>query len=317
MLVVGYDPSTKYKVPVTYQWDLTVKRELRGNWMIQVAYVGSESNHSQETIQLDPSTYIPGRTLRDNARALFPGYSTIGMASEDINGNFNALEITLRKRMSRNLTLVGAYTYSKSLDDMPIGGDGSSTIGADTTSTLPWFSAGRHQMDYGPSVNNYNNHMVVSYVWALPALASYNRVTRGVLGSWEWNGIVTAESGGDFTVLAGSDISTTGLGEDRAVQVPGQQIFNAAGACGTRAPCVNYFNPKAFVNPAAGGFGDTAKDSITGPGLFTWDMGVFKNIPLKEQVKLQFRVEFFNVFNRANFSTPATKLTILNNALDW
>lgn len=308
VLVVGYDPSTKYLVPVTYQWDFTVERELGGNWMLQVAYVGSETNHAQETIQLNPSTYIPGSTLGDNARALFPGYSTIGMASEDINGNFNALEMTLKKRMSKNLTLTAAYTYSRPLDDMPIGGDGSSTIGADTTSTLPWYSPGRHQMDYGPSVNNYPNHLVVSYVWLLPTLSAYNRVLKGFLGDWEWNGIVTAQSGSDFTVLAGADISETGLGEDRAVLEPGVSISDAAGACGTRAPCVNYFNPKAFVLPAAGTFGDTAKDSMMGPGLFTWDMGVFKNIPIKEQIKLQFRAEFFNVFNRANFSNPASSV---------
>jgi hypothetical protein len=302
VLVVAYDPSTKYKVPVTYQWDLTVERELRGNWMLQVAYVGSEANHAMETIQLNPSTYIPGSTLGTNARALFLGYSTIGMASEDINGNFNALEVTLKKRMSKNLTLNAAYTYSKSLDDMPIGGDGSSTIGADTTSTLPWFYPGRHQMDYGPSANNIPQRAVVSYVWMLPTLSAYNRVLKGFLGNWEWDGIVTAQSGNAITITAGQDKSQTGLGQDRAVYVPGQSISNAAGACGTRAPCVNFFNPSAFVLPATGTFGDTAKDSMIGPSQFTWDMGVFKNIPLKEQIKLQFRAEFFNVFNRVNFN---------------
>ncbi|MGH9445303.1 MAG: TonB-dependent receptor plug domain-containing protein, partial [Terriglobia bacterium] len=307
VLVITYDPSTKYLVPVTYQWDLAVERQLARSWMLEVDYVGMESNHNEETIDLDPAVYIPGSTLGDNRRALFPGYGAINMDGQDVNANFNALEITLKKQMTKNLSLTAAYTYSKAIDDVPVGG-GDNGIGTDSSSTLPWYYPGRHQFDYGPSTFGLTHNLVVSYVWALPALAGLNRLTRGVLGNWEFSGIVTAQSGAPFTITAGSDRSETGLDEDRGVQVAGVNPF-ASGPCANRAPCVNSLNPAAFALPALGTFGTVSKDSFWGPGSFTWDMGLFKNIPLTERFNLQFRAEFFNVFNHVNFNNPTASVS--------
>ncbi|MGH9626575.1 MAG: carboxypeptidase regulatory-like domain-containing protein, partial [Bryobacteraceae bacterium] len=113
----------------------------------------------------------------------------------------------------------------------------------------------------------------------------------------------TAQSGGPFTVTAGKDQSHTGLGQDCGVEVAGVTRFTS-GPCANRAPCVNYFNPAAFALPAVGTFGTVGKDSIYGPSSFTWDMGLFKNIPFTERFQLQFRAEFFNVFNNVNFNNP-------------
>ena len=76
-------------------------------------------------------------------------------------------------------------------------------------------------------------------------------------------------------------------------------------ACGNSAPCVNYLNPAAFTIAPIGGFGNVGKGSLRGPGLFTWDAGLFKDFPIaRESVHLQFRAEFFNVLNRSNFANP-------------
>lgn len=306
-LVITYDPSTKYLVPVTYQWDLVVEHEFASNWMLQVAYVGSASRHQKETMELDPASYIPGSKLGTDARRLFaPDYGSISMDAQDANSNFNALEVTLKKRLAKHLSLTAAYTYSKALDDVPQGG-GNNDIGADSPSALPWYFPGRHQFDYGPSGFDHTHRLVVSYVWALPALSGANRLARGVLGNWQYSGIMTAQSGGPFTITAGKDQSLTGLGHDRGVQVAGVNPF-ASGPCANRAPCVNYLNPAAFALPAVGTFGTLGKNSFRGSNSFTWDMGLFKNIPLRESVSLQFRAEFFNALNHVNFNNPTASV---------
>ncbi len=310
-LVITYDPSTKYLVPVTYQWDLVLERELARNWMLQVAYVGSAARHEKETIELDPARYIPGSKLGTDARRLFaPYYGSISMDGQDVNANFNALEVTLKKRLARHLSLTAAYTYSKALDDVPNGG-GNNDIGADSPSALPWYFPGRHQFDYGPSGFDQTHRLVVSYVWMLPQFSNRNRFTHDVLGNWQWTGIVTAQTGGPFTITAGKDQSQTGLNQDRGVELPGVPAFasNKFGACVNRAPCVDYLNPAAFTEPAIGTFGTLGKDSFRGPAFFGWDMGLFKEVPLTERFRLQFRAEFFNVFNTVNFNNPTASVS--------
>ncbi|MGH9469029.1 MAG: carboxypeptidase regulatory-like domain-containing protein [Terriglobia bacterium] len=303
VLVITYDPSTKYLVPLTYEWDFAVERQLAPNWMIEAAYVGSQAIHQKETIQLNPAVYIPGSKLSTDQRRIFQGYTGIAMDGQDVNSNFNALEVTLRKQMTKTLSLTAAYTYSKALDDIPNGGN-NNDINSDSPSALPWYSPGRHQFDYGPSGFQNTHRLVVSYVWMLPALSGRNGFEKQVLGGWEWSGILSANTGSPFTVTTGGqDRSGTGLGQDRAVEVAGVSPFSS-GPCAKSAPCVNYLNPAAFALPAAGTFGTLGKDSLYGPGFFTWDMGLFKSFPLSERFRLQFRAEFFNVFNNANFSNP-------------
>ena len=303
VLVITYDPTTKYMVPVTYQYNLAVEHEFAGNWMLQAAYVGSQSRHQKETVELDPAQYIPGSKLSVDSRRLFaPYYGSISMDGQDVSANFNALEATLKKQSTwLNLTL--AYTYSKSLDDVPQGG-GNNDIGADSPSALPWNFPGRHQFDYGPSGFDHTHRLVASYVWFLPALEHYNQLVHQVLGSWEFSGIGTVQSGGAFTVTAGKDMSQTGLLHDRGVENPDVNPF-LSGLCST-GKCVNYLNPAAFALPATGTFGTLGKDSFRGPDFVSWDMGFIKNIPFNESIRLQFRAEFFNVFNHTHLNNPVS-----------
>jgi len=307
-LVITYDPSTKYLVPVIYQWDLAVEHEFARNWMLQVAYVGSASRHGKETVELNPAQYIAGSGLGTDARRLFaPYYGSISMDAQDANANFNALEVTLKKRLAQHLSLSAAYTYSKALDDVPNGG-GNNDIGADSASALPWYFPGRHPFDYGPSGFDHTHVLVASYVWTLPTFGNLDRFTRSVVGNWEWTGIVTVRSGGPFTITAGQDQSKTGLNQDRGVQVAGLNSF-ASGPCSTSAYCVSYLNKAAFAEPPVGTFGMFGKDSFRGPRFFNWDMGLFKNMPISERLRLQFRAEFFNIFNRANFHNPNSNVS--------
>jgi hypothetical protein len=147
---------------------------------------------------------------------------------------------------------------------------------------------------------------VISYVWDLPRLNGRNALLRYLVGGWQWSGIVTAQSGGPFTVRAGRDVSLNGLGSDRA-SFTGTVDPYGGNACGQSAPCVNYLNPAAFTLAPVGGYGNVGKGSLRGPKLVTWDTGLFKEIPVaSERVRFQFRAEFFNVLNHANFYNPGS-----------
>jgi hypothetical protein len=129
---------------------------------------------------------------------------------------------------------------------------------------------------------------------------------RYVVSGWQNNGILSLYSGLPFTVLSGVDNSFSGIGQDHADQVGDASI---AGDRTKQATLAQYFNTKAFTTNAPGTFGNTARDILRGPGLANLDWSLFKNIPVTEQRNLQFRAEFFNLFNRANFGNPTATVT--------
>jgi hypothetical protein len=200
------------------------------------------------------------------------------------------------------VTILANYTWSKSNDDLPYDTD-AATFGTSGWYTLPLTTPDFRRFDRGPSDYNHTNVFVTSYVWQTPALQSLNSLERHVLGSWEFSGIVTAESGGPLTLYAGQDRSQTGIGSDRAQQISPNAYQK--GNCGTATPCRHWLNSAAFAIPAIGQYGNVGKGQFTGPGFWNWDMGLFKNFPLTERFTLQFRSEFFNTFNHPNFATDA------------
>lgn len=304
----SYDPTSQYKVALIYNWNLAIERQVASGWLLRAAYVGSHGSHLQEYIQLNPAAYIPGSNLSTDQRRIFQPFGLIGMFEEDINSSYNALQVSLEKRLTKRFTILANYTYAKSLDDQPNGQNVTAmNVNLPNLSTIPWYMAGRHQMDRGPSIFDRTQRFVASYVWSLPSLETANPFLRIAVGGWQFSGIVTAQTGDPLTITAGADQSLTGLNADRAVQVGTPYQGNA---CGSTVPCVNYLNPNAFQLPAAGTFGTTGKGSLRGPGYFNWDIALAKRFPLRgDRVQLLFRAEYFNVFNRANFNDPGVSLS--------
>lgn len=315
LLVVSYDPGESLRIPVTDEWNLTLEHQFRGDWLFRAAYVGSRTTKIRESVQLNPAQFIPGSKLGTDQRRLFAaqGLGEVFLNGQDVNSKYNSLQLTGQKRFSQSglswlhgLTLLANYTYSRSLDDLPVGG-GVADIGTGSVSTLPFGSAFRHETDFGRSDFDHTHRFVLSYVWQLPKLQGSGKYVRNLLGDWEVTGILTAQSGDPLTVLAGKDQSQTGLNQDRGVLLGNP---NGAGACKNVTPCVDFLNPASFARPATGTFGNVGKGFISGPDLTTWDMGFFKDIPLRgERYRLQFRAEFFNIFNRVNFNDPTNSVS--------
>lgn len=310
----GFNPSSKYVIPVTYNWNLTLERQLAPSWLLRLAYVGSRSNYLNEYVNLNsapPSgsdlttVCAPVRPPCVDQRRPFQPFGLIGMFLEDINSSYNALQVSLEKHLSHGFTILANYTYSKSLDDHPFNQQVvQMNIKLPNLSALPWNDPLRHHLDHGPSNFDRTHRFVASYVWSPPALGGNNRLVREVVDGWKLTGIVTVQTGDPLTVLAGRDQSQTGLGSDRAVQVGSP--YGGDACAGNKRRCVSYLDPNAFQLPRRGTFGTVPKGSLRGPGYFNWDMAVFKSFALhSERVRLQFRAEYFNIFNRANFNDPS------------
>ncbi len=194
------------------------------------------------------------------------------------------------------------YTWSKSIDSTPAN-MGITGVAQGSNSPLPWYMSGRHQFDRGLSEFDHRHRFVASYVYDVPKFAGSNMFVRTALGGWQLSGILTVQTGGPLTLLAGKDQSQTGIGSDRANYLGGDPY--GSNACTGSGTCVSYLNPAAFGLPATGSWGNMGKGALHGPKLVNWDAGIFKDFPLgSERYHLQFRAEFFNVFNHANFNNP-------------
>ena len=289
VLVTTYDE--RQDTPLTYNWNLTLEREVVKEWLVRAAYVGSASNYGHAVLQLNPSVYIPGSTAGADARRLFaPDLGGIEYFTQDRRGYYHSGQLSLTKRFSRGFTVLANYTWSKSLDN-------------NAAFVVPYNIAGADNMHYGPSDFDHRHRVVMSWVWDLPKAATNNRVLRQVVNGWQYSGIGQYQTGGPFTVRSGADNSRTAMGQDRAI-LTGQSIEPAAGL-DKRV----WFNTAAFASNPLGTFGTLGRNTMYGPNLFSFDMGFFKQFPVRERMNLQFRAEMFNIFNQVNFANP-------NNALN-
>jgi hypothetical protein len=168
---------------------------------------------------------------------------------------------------------------------------------------MPWTNPYFDKMIKGPSDFDHTHRVVTSYVWEIPFGNHMKGIGGKVIGGWQLTGVQQFQTGSPMTVVTGKDNSLTGLGRDRAIPT-GADPAQPGGD-----PLLQWFNKAAFAPNTTGTFGLLGKGTLRGPRMFSWDMGAFKKIPLKgERVSMQFRAEFFNVFNHPMFNNPATSL---------
>jgi len=289
--------------PLVYNWNLTVERQITSAWLARVAYVGSRGIHQRRVWEYNPAVYSPGVTnSTTDARRMFAPYYGI-MTGYNDNGvsRYNSFQASLQKRFSQGFTFQANYTFSKSTDDIGSGLQGNSGGG---DQVMPWTNPYFDHMIYGPSDFDHAHRLVTSYVWEIPFGNRLGAVGRRLLGGWQLTGVQQYQTGSPMTVVSGKDNSLTSLGRDRAIAT-GVDPAQPGGD-----PLLQWFNKAAFAANPAGTFGTLGKGTLRGPSMFSWDMGAFKKIPLKgERIGLQFRAEFFNIFNHPMFNNPATNLS--------
>lgn len=327
--VFTWDPYNKFITPRNFMMNLTVEQELGHGFLGRIAYVGSRGEHMTTTIDQNPAVYIPFQTgsttsactLKTDQRRRYNNptggcinsappattFSNIYQQSNSGNSWYHSGQFTLTRQLSYGLTVLASYTWSKSTDSLPYGTD-AATFATAGYYTLPLTAPNFRRYDEGLSDYNHAQVVVASYVWQMPKFEKMNSVARSVLGSWETSGIFTGESGAPLNLIAGKDQSHTGIGSDRA-QWSGATAYQKGACSGTTKACRQWLNRSAFSVPVVGQYGNVGKGQFIGPGFWDWDTAFVKNIPVTERLKMQFRAEFFNIFNHTNFSTNSAGVT--------
>jgi hypothetical protein len=202
--------------------------------------------------------------------------------------------VDLTRRLSRGLQFRASYTWSKNLDM------NSGLTGAQAQNQAQMvLDRNDLRRDWGPSALNVTSQSSLSASYDLPFRGT-GRWRGRLIGGWQVNAIATLLTGFPFTPLLGGNRS--GDGNTRNPDRPSlNPSFTGNVVLGTQS---QWFNPNAFVLPAAGTWGDLGRGVFTGPGLADVDLSIFKNIVLSECCHLQFRSEIFNLLNRTNLGTP-------------
>ena len=204
--------------------------------------------------------------------------------------NYHSLQAGWKYRTTKGLTLTAAYTWGKTLTD--VGNHGFDGRNAGTTGQ----NSNDLKADYGPPGWDRTHIFTASYVWELPLLKNRPDLVGKAFGNWTLSGITVIESG--LAIAPGMSTSTNGLAARP----------DCSGSVGGQKSVAEWFNSAAFTAPAFGFFGNCGTGIIRGPGENTWNVALFKDFPIKERAKLQFRSEFFNVWNHPNFSQVSNNL---------
>jgi Carboxypeptidase regulatory-like domain len=298
---VFYLPMTENSIDPNFttgyiqQWNLTVQQQIWKQIVLTFAYLGGKGTHLLLLEEQNPATYIPNQSTTTNVNSRRP-YKNFQTITEDVSlgpSSYNAFQVSWNRRLAQGFTLLGSYVYSKSLDIAS--NDGNSGLGNQARNPYNW------NLDYGPSDFDVKHRLVNSFVYQIPAFASGNGFVRALTGGWQVDGILTLQTGLPFSVLAGVDRSLAGVNIDHADVHGPVAVYNGRSRTSKIA---KYFDTSAFSLPALGTFGTSGRNTIYGPGLANLDAGLFKAIPIHEQMRLELRWETFNSLNRPNFLNP-------------
>ncbi|MBV9679284.1 MAG: carboxypeptidase regulatory-like domain-containing protein [Acidobacteriaceae bacterium] len=287
-----YDPA--YPTAQVQQYNFGIQRRLARSVVADVSYVGTKGTHLSDSRNINqpfPSeaAKVLAGTENVNKARPYQGFANILQYFNGGNSNYNSLQASLRTDSFYGLTLQASYTYSHAIDY--VSGD------------VPGNS---HQNAYATFLerasSNYDRrHMLIlSYVYDIPA-PSQQRFVRAIFGNWQFSGISSFQTGLPINISLPGDNAGVGSAPYRP-----DLIGNPTVGGGSRQV---WFNPLAFAKPAPGLFGNAGRNVVSSAGIINTDASLFRNFPgiLKlESSGLQFRAEFYNIFNHTNFSGYGT-----------
>jgi hypothetical protein len=317
----AFDPNML--TPTVQIWSFTVERQLTRDLMLSVGYIGSQSYHTNLTMDTNSpvpqvcqnpqgclsggilsatqarkvpqgTTYLPstpptgGLTLRPN-----PYVSNSTSWFDEGTSSYQSLNVSLIKRATHGLAFKANYSYGKVLDMnsailAPSGENEPSTV----------FSPYNLGMNRGVAAYSLRHQFNANFSYALPFGNSGSGLRNRLIGGWQWNGIVSAQTGFPMTPVLG--FNNSGTGDQGNPDVPDwNPDFKGPVVLGKPD---QWFDPHAFKVPIAGTFGNVGRGFMVGPGLVDVDTSLFKTIKISERWNLQLRAEAFNIFNHPNFS---------------
>ncbi len=322
--VYGLAPGVKWVTPTIYDWNFTFQRQLRSDTLLSASYVGLRGTHLRQDTDLNPGQYIAASKLSLQKRRPYQPFGDIIQNANTGASGYNALQVGIEKRPSAGsgflhpIMLSANYTLSRAMDYGLASNGGITDVGSSKGSGMSIYDPRQHAFETGLSDFDHPSRLVASFVWDLPGMTNFNPALRTIAGGWVWSGIYTITSGDPLTIGAGKDRSQTGLGGDRANYIgPAGDLGSTApsadrGGCGTAKHCVAWLAPSWFAEPDLGNYGNVGKDTFRSPSIWNVDSGFYKNfrpMPSNESFRIQFRGEFFNLFNHTELHDPSTTVS--------
>jgi outer membrane receptor protein involved in Fe transport len=308
--ISGIFIDPQLRTPYIQQYNANVQWEFARDYLLEVGYVGSKGTKLLQVITLNQPVYnraanvfvAPFGTALSTQKNVAGGIQQVQSSS---NSDYNSLQVSVTKRFSRGLQFLSAYTYGKS-NDYYSGGT-INELFAVPGDQFNW------KTNYGPSDFDRRHRFVTSFVYDLPKLASESNSARFLLNNWQLNGILTLQTGTPFSIvdIVGNNIiqrANFASGSTGSVLTSGSTQSRLNGFFNTAAFAPSTLGAPAFDpnNP----FGNTPRNFLYGPGQKNMDFSVVKFIPITESVRGEFRTEFFNLFNWANFVNPNNNVAV-------
>jgi hypothetical protein len=294
--------------PYTMNYQLNLEHELLPDLMWEVGYVGVRGVKFIMHRRFNQPDRVTG--LRPNPDLVVGGY----YVDNSQNMAYNALQTSLRKRFSRDLSFDAHYTWGKGLG--VTGGDIGAYYQGDADGNVQNFFNPR--ADRGPTVGDVAHRFVADWVYNLPRLANTNGFVRHALGGWEASGIFSARSGEAVVIVqrAPDDVPSRSDYVGGRTVIPNWRQTSLTTGCRPGINCgVQYLNVSAFVKvpespvsrlPIRPGTAGTGL--VRGPGFWSLDFSLGKNFKVKEGVRLQFRADMFNALNHVNYGGPDSNI---------
>ena len=336
------------RTPYVHQYNLGLEYQFAPHTMIDIGYVGAHGLDLFRDVAINQAPLVAagssvtnpvtGAVINSNtpanaaARAPFQGTSVNGffLNQTTAQSNYNSLQVSLNQRAWRGVQFLASYTYGKSIDNGSGQGGGAGSGGV-----LNPGSVGETTIVLGDQRNGFANRgvsdfdrthrLVVSYLVDVPtpSFARDNNAGRAILGNWHLSGITTWMSGLPIDIVDNGAGSFYGLnGGSNTLARP-----NQVGDPFANVPSGYYFNPAAFQRPvvaagqpipSSGGaavagaigtdLGTLGRNPIRGPRQSNFDFALLKNIPVRERTNVEFRADFFNLFNHVNYANPISDL---------
>jgi hypothetical protein len=299
-----------------HRWSLALQRELGADWVASATYTGSQGVHllhqSLSNIcrwvgwpenPTGPKQFrIPSGNATCADGLLNPRFGEVRTQSSNANSYFHGLALGLNKRMSQNFQVQLAYQFAKSIDQ-----------GSGVTSGGEEFPQGQRGIYYwdmhlkrGLSAFDIRNAFTANFTYEFPtqSLTGWSGV---VAGGWQLSGILTLTDGHPLSLEHSSQVQARTIGDDENLRpnlIPGGDNNPVLGGPD------QYYDASQFEPSTTGFFGTLGSNTLTSPGIAALDMSLMKNFAITENHRIQFRSDFFNLFNRPNFDDPNTTVFV-------
>jgi hypothetical protein len=291
-------------VPTVMNFGLSVQQNIGYGTVLDVGYSGSLGRHLmwQRNLNSIPfgANFDPRNADPTNTRVPLPqpflrpmiGYNNINFREWASSSNYHSLQVSANRRFAAGMQFGGSWTWSKALDFNDNDTDGVSVL----VPVRVW--------NYGLASFDRTHVLKVNWLWDVPETGIRAAVPRMILDDWQVSGIASFVSGEPLGIGFSNTtaVDITGSPTDGArIFVTGSPVLPKSERTFSRN-----FRTDVFRVPERGTIGNAAKNLIRGPGINNWDIAVFKNFPIREAMRLQFRVEFYNTFNHTQFSAIDT-----------